>query len=111
MQNPLLALERVASVTGRQLIVETHVDLLHVRRPACAYYPGAELDHNPTNWCGPNPPAVIAMVKSVGFTRVALVFRPSFAYRATRAVNWLVQRRSRFFPTLDQGRIVVQAWR
>jgi tRNA (mo5U34)-methyltransferase len=111
MRHPLLALERVASVTGRQLIVETHADLLHCRRPAWAYYAGAELDHNPTNWCGPNPPAVIAMLKSVGFERVALVFRPSLAYRAARALKWMVQRRGRFFPTLDQGRIVVHAWR
>ena len=33
MRHPMLALEKVASVTGDQLIVETHVDLLDVTRP------------------------------------------------------------------------------
>jgi hypothetical protein len=33
-------------------------------------YPNAELHNDPSNWWGPNPAAVIAMLKSVGFSRV-----------------------------------------
>ena len=40
--HPLLALEKVASVTGDQLIVGTHVDLLDVSSPAMALCPGTE---------------------------------------------------------------------
>jgi tRNA (mo5U34)-methyltransferase len=87
MRHPLLALERVASVTGRQLILETHVDMLHGRRPACAFYAEDELDRNPTNWCGPNPAAVVAMHKSVGFRRVAVVSRYSLPRRACLALS------------------------
>ena len=55
MKHPMLALERVASVTGRLLIVETIIDLLYVRRPALAFYPGAELADDESNWFGPRP--------------------------------------------------------
>lgn len=69
MRHPLLALEKVASVTavGGMVIIETHVDMLHMKRPALALYPDRELNNDPTNWFGPNPAAVEGMLKSVGF--------------------------------------------
>jgi tRNA (mo5U34)-methyltransferase len=70
VKHPLLALERVASVTRDQLILETAVDLTSVPEPAMRFYPGAELENDATNWWGPNPAAVEAMLKAVGFTRV-----------------------------------------
>ena len=39
LPHPLLCLEKLASVTAEQLIVETHVDMLWTRRPAMAFYP------------------------------------------------------------------------
>jgi tRNA (mo5U34)-methyltransferase len=47
LRHPLLGLERDASVTQEQLILETHVDLALMRRPAMAFYPTHELygDH------------------------------------------------------------------
>ncbi len=54
LPNPLLALERVASVTGHHLIMETAVDLLFARRPAAAFYPTDELSYDTSNWWGPN---------------------------------------------------------
>src|SRR5262245_30156354 len=86
MKHPMLALERVASVTGRLLIVETVIDLLHVRGPALAFYPGGELSGDASNWFGPTPEAVEAMLKSVGFSRVALAW-PSRA----RLRRWRVR--------------------
>jgi tRNA (mo5U34)-methyltransferase len=80
MRHPLLALERVASVTGKQLILETHVDMLTCRRPAMAFYPGVELNKDPTNWCGPNPLMVKAMLETVGFREVK-VFNSPFTGR------------------------------
>ncbi len=72
MRHPLLSLERVAKVTapGGMAIVETHVDLLHLERPALAFYPGSELSGDHTNWFGPNAAAVEAMLKDVGFTKI-----------------------------------------
>ncbi|HVS39596.1 MAG TPA: DUF1698 domain-containing protein [Gemmataceae bacterium] len=70
MRHPLLSLERVASVTADMLILETHVDMLDCRRPAMAFYPGKELCQDQTNWCGPNPPMIEAMLRTVGFRKV-----------------------------------------
>lgn len=72
LRHPLLALERVFSVTGKQLILETVVELFSEDKPAMVFYPGTELANDPTNWWGPNPAAVIAMLKDVGFSKVEL---------------------------------------
>ncbi len=73
MKHPLLALERVASVTTGQLIMQTQVDMLAVSRPAMAFYPGSELGGDPTNWCAPNPPALTAMLETVGFRKIEIL--------------------------------------
>ena len=75
MRHPLLALERVASVTRQHLIMQTQVDMLAVDRPAMAFYPGTELNGDPSNWVGPNPAAVKAMLEDVGFTRIEILFQ------------------------------------
>ena len=77
MRHPMLALERVASVTGRLLIVETVIDLLWVPGKALAFYPGTELGDDPTNWFGPTPAALEAMLRAAGFARVERVWPPS----------------------------------
>ena len=73
MRHPLLALERVASVTKGLLIMQTQVDMLAVARPAIAFYPGTELNGDPSNWVGPKPAAVVAMLQDVGFTRIEIL--------------------------------------
>jgi tRNA (mo5U34)-methyltransferase len=75
MRHPLLMLERVFSVTSHHLILQTQVDLSALDRPALAFYQGTELNNDPTNWCGPNPAAVVAMLKSVGFKDVRIISR------------------------------------
>ena len=84
----MLALQRMRSVTGELLIVETHVDLLGLRRPAMAFYPGFELDGDWSNWWGPNPAAVIAMLEQAGFSSAVQVHpRTSLPGRAARALR------------------------
>jgi tRNA (mo5U34)-methyltransferase len=73
MRHPLLALERVASVTRGQLILQTQVDLLGVPRAAMAFYEGSECNNDPTNWCGPNPAALFAMLRTVGFSKISII--------------------------------------
>ena len=87
MRYPLLALERVASVTKEQLILETHVDLLGCGSAAMAFYPGKQLDGDSTNWWGPNTRAMEAMLKTVGFRRIELVTPPSLLRRLTHLVG------------------------
>ncbi len=68
--HPLEALLRVSACTRSHLILETHVDLLDIERPAIAYYPDDECTHDTTNWNGPNTAAVEAMLRTAGFNRV-----------------------------------------
>jgi tRNA (mo5U34)-methyltransferase len=70
MRHPLLALERLFSVTRRLLIIETEIDMLFTERPAMAFFPGREKEGDPTVWWIPNPAALIAMVQTVGFSKV-----------------------------------------
>lgn len=112
MRHPLLALERVFSVTNQQLILETHVDLLWTRRPAIAFYPDGELERDPTNWCGPNPAAVEAMLRTVGFKRVQRF--STFPSRFHRLAYAPLDSRKTGNPLLAQAqqcRMVFHAWR
>jgi tRNA (mo5U34)-methyltransferase len=68
--DPLGYLKRVRSVTAELAIIETVVDLLDLRIPAAAYYPGASLNNDGSNHFGPNPLAVEGMLADAGFGRV-----------------------------------------
>ena len=85
LRHPLLALERIASVTRQLLILETVVDMVGISRPAMAFYPGRELNNDPTNWWAPNVPGCTPCCSDVGFDDVRTVTlsrRRSFARRA-----------------------------
>lgn len=112
LPNPLLALEKVAAVTGEMLILETVVDMVGIRRPAAAFYPGSELSDDPTNWWGPNHAAVVGMLRNAGFDRVD-VMSPigSAPYRAARAVWHQLKGRNRMDRAFRQDRAVFHAFR
>ena len=82
LKHPWVALERVASVCDGPLILETHADLLDVRRPAMAFYPGDEVAGDASNWWGPNLAALKAMLREEGFARVEVVHREPLAVPA-----------------------------
>ena len=112
LRHPLLALERVASVTRDLLIVETVIDMVGVRRPAVAFYPERELNDDPTNWWAPNVPAMHGMLRAAGFRKVRTVTAErSTLYRAARAVSHAVRRKNRLAPALRQDRAVFHAWK
>jgi tRNA (mo5U34)-methyltransferase len=81
MRDPIGALERVASVTRDLLVLETDVGMLLQRRPAAAFYPDNELLDDPTNWWSPNPPAVLGMLRSVGFHKADVVWERGLVQR------------------------------
>lgn len=70
LRHPLLALEKVASVTSDVLLLETVVDLTELERPAMAFYPADELNNDASNWFGPNENCIAAMLRDVGFKQV-----------------------------------------
>jgi tRNA (mo5U34)-methyltransferase len=69
-QDPMRYLRIVRSLCHSRLILETHVDALDYPRPALVYYPGKTLNNDATNFFGPNPAAVCAMLSDVGFQDV-----------------------------------------
>ena len=108
--NPLLALDRVASVTSGTLILETVVDMVGVGRPVAAFYPDRELNDDPTNWWGPNHAAVVGMLQAVGFRRVDVITPPpSAAYRAARAIYHRLQGKNGLVAAFRQDRAVFHA--
>jgi tRNA (mo5U34)-methyltransferase len=112
LRHPLLALERVFSVTREMLIVETVVDMVGVRRPAAAFYPARELNADPTNWWGPNVPAVEGLLRAAGFTRVRTVTpQRSAAYRGARAIYHRLRGRNSMPAAFRQDRAVFHAFR
>jgi len=113
MQHPLLALERVASVTRTLLILETHADMLSTRRPACAFYPNDELNRDPTNWWGPNPQALEWMLRTVGFRKIEVVWqpRPVLLMRLLVGAIRAARGAARLGAAINQSRIVVHAWK
>jgi tRNA (mo5U34)-methyltransferase len=112
LPNPMLALERVASVTEDLLILETVVDMVGVRRPAAAFYPGRELSGDPTNWWGPNHAAVEGMLHSVGFTRVEVITPArSAAFRAARALFHRLKGKNDLVSAFRQDRAVFHAYK
>ena len=84
LRNPLAALERVAGVTKRLLICETHVLLpfVHERYPLVPFFPGDEgAEEKPYELCAmPTLAALGQMLQSVGFSDVETVYTPSFRY-------------------------------
>lgn len=112
LPNPLLALERVASVTKGLLILETVVDMVGFGRPAAAFYPGRELNGDPTNWWGPNQAAVQGMLRSVGFTRVEVITPTrSAVFRAARALAHRLRGRNDLRSAFRQDRAVFHAYK
>lgn len=80
LRDPLGGLERIASVTRGQLVLETFIDLTQIGRPAAAFYPAKSMVES-TNWWGPNTPAVVAMLETVGFRDIRVVWPESRARR------------------------------
>jgi tRNA (mo5U34)-methyltransferase len=112
VRDPLMILEKVAAVTAGQLIIETVVDMIGVSRPAAAFYPGRELNDDPTNWWGPNEAAVRGMLHAVGFSRVECrTPMRSAPYRAARAAWHALNGKNRFASAYRQDRAVFHAFR
>jgi tRNA (mo5U34)-methyltransferase len=110
LRHPFLALERVASVARDRLILETVVDMVGLSRPAMAFYADRELNNDPTNWWGPNVPAVRGMLASLGFERVTTVTRlPSAPYRAVRAAYHRLRGKNSLQSAFRQDRAVFHA--
>ena len=102
LKHPLLAIEKVAEVTapGGLAIVETAVDAdTLMGRPLMAFYPGDELNGDPTNWWTPNVPALASMLGVSGFegvvSRVQLYGGNRSVFHAVKISDEEAQKRAR----------------
>lgn len=102
LRHPLLALEAVAEVTapGGLVIIETAVDAESLMdRPLMAFYPGDELNGDPTNWWTPNVPCLASMLEVCGFervvSRVQLYGGNRTVFHAVKVSDAEVERRAR----------------
>jgi tRNA (mo5U34)-methyltransferase len=86
MRHPLLALEQLSRICSDTLIVESHLDAVAFERPAMVFYPRDELGGDLTNWWGPNPACIVAMLNDVGFPRVESVAHPHPALAESRGI-------------------------
>lgn len=112
LENPLAALRRVSEVCDRHLVVESLVDKVYTRRPSLVFYPGDKENEDSSNWFGPNPAALLEMIREVGFARTQRVgFRPLW-HRSARAVSLRFSKPAKpFWTSIQQGRIAVHAWK
>ncbi len=73
LREPLTALERLAEITREVAIIETAaLAAPEFARDRCLFefFPGAELNDDPTNWWAPNQAALIGACRAAGFTRM-----------------------------------------
>lgn len=89
LRDPLPVLDRLRSITAGRLVLETEVGMLLSRRPAAEFFPGTELNADPTNWWAPNVAAMRGMLHAAGFGRTEVVWRRSLPLRFAKWVRQL----------------------
>ncbi|MEE3327718.1 MAG: DUF1698 domain-containing protein [Myxococcota bacterium] len=112
LEDPLAALRRAEAVCRQQIIVESLVDKVYSRRPSLAFYPGSVENGDASNWFGPNPVALVEMLREVGFVETRTVARRSLWHRCSRALGLRFSKPSKpFWTSIQQSRVAVHAWK
>jgi tRNA (mo5U34)-methyltransferase len=111
-QDAIESLAKVAALAKDVLIVETHLDLRDIDVPAMAYYPGDELNDDPTNWWGPNEHCMQALLLGHGFKDIEATPHPAghtraifHAWRSTEARISALAEESRLKPISEARRL------
>jgi tRNA (mo5U34)-methyltransferase len=78
MEDPLRALRRLHAVTGELAIVETEAVAVpsHEHEAMWRFFPGAELNHDISNWWAPNMTGLLGALRSAGFAEAHVVQGP-----------------------------------
>ena len=82
--DPISALQGIAPLAKEVLVVETHIALQELNYPAMRFYPGAELNNDPSNWWGPNMACIRDLLRTIGFNRVQETFNGRGTFHAWR---------------------------
>lgn len=76
LKEPLRGLEHVAPLTHDLLVVDTETMLDTMDSPVMTFFPGRELNNDPTNWWAPNIKCVLSMLNVAGFRKVEYTNNP-----------------------------------
>jgi tRNA (mo5U34)-methyltransferase len=78
MQEPLRALRRLRQVTGELAVVETEATVFpgFEDKPIFHFWPGTELNDDPSNWWSPNLTGLVGMLRAAGFSQVDVLRGP-----------------------------------
>jgi tRNA (mo5U34)-methyltransferase len=108
----IAALARVAPLAKQLLIVETHLALRDIAVPAMTFYPGRELNNDPTNWWSPNEHCMKALLLGHGFDEIEETAHPGghnraifHAWRSTEARIKPVAEECRLKPIAEAERL------
>lgn len=87
LKDPLAVLEKLAKVTKRQIVVESVVLQTPGKEntPIARFVEGSDIAGDMSNWWIPNVECLIQNVRSVGFSRVDLVYAPRW-YSSIRSI-------------------------
>ncbi len=98
MQDPLAALRRVASVTAPHGLAVIETEAMEIAgledRSFCEFFPGMELNNDPTNWWAPNATALAGLCSAAGFREVTILTKrpePRRQGRAKALGSWLAK--------------------
>ncbi|HEY9773212.1 MAG TPA: DUF1698 domain-containing protein [Planktothrix sp.] len=72
MKHPLVALEKIASLTKEVAIIETEAIVIpgYEKAVFCEFYETDELNKDASNWWAPTMPALLGMLRAAGFRKV-----------------------------------------
>lgn len=96
MKKPLLALERLLSITKEVAVIET--EAVAGSGSYAEFLGGSDLNNDPTNWWIPTEEALVGLCRTAGFSRVEV--KVSHPHRSP--MHWRLGRRLRY---LFNGRI------
>lgn len=79
MRHPLLALQRLASVTREVAVIETHAVYVPAceQHALCEFYETTELNGDASNWWAPNRKGLEGLCRAAGFRKVENVSPPA----------------------------------
>lgn len=85
LKDPFTLLEKVANITNDMLILETELDIRNNDFPMMSFNYNKEVFEDHTNYWFPNPKGMEALLKTVGFKEVKMVYKSNIVWRAGRA--------------------------
>ncbi len=89
MEEPLSAIRRVASVTAPHGLAVIETEAVEIPgledRPFCEFFPGKELNNDPSNWWAPNAKALEGFCRAAGFRDVTVLWERPRRQRSGRA--------------------------